>query len=328
MGYSPILKLIMQIPFLSKIFRKAAGSSGRVVACFRGDNVVLVRVGRSGEKIKVLSFSVNQLSSRTAAELAKCTSNLRLNDFQYSTLLGSAEYQLLSVDAPNVPVEEMKAAVRWRVKDTLGYPVDDAAIDVLQIPNGKQGAERAQSLYVVAATNSLIKKRIALFEDAKLALNIIDIPEMAQRNIASLFEDKGRGLAMLAFDETGGLLTFTGDGELYLARRIEISMGQLQDADENLRQQSYERLELEMQRSMDSFDRNFNHIAVNRLVVAASSSTGLHEKLRENMYVPVERLDLSLVLDLTEVPELAGEDAQLDAFYALGAALRQESGVA
>jgi MSHA biogenesis protein MshI len=151
---------------------------------------------------------------------------------------------------------------------------------------------------------------------------------MAQRNIAAQYENEGRGLALLAFDDTGGLLTFTGGGELYLARRIEISLGQLQDADENLRQQSYDRLELELQRSMDSFDRNFHHTAVNRLVVAAPVASGLIEKLRENMYVPVERVDLSQVLDLSEVPELLNEEAQLDAFYALGAALREEGSVA
>jgi MSHA biogenesis protein MshI len=314
----------MQIPILSRLFRKPAGNSGRVVTSFRGDDFLMVRLNSAADKAQVVSYAVRQLATRDAAELAKCCNSLQLSAYQFSTLLSINEYQLLTVDAPNVPAEELKSAVRWRVKDTLGYPADEAAIDVLQIPKGNQGVERAQSLYVVAATNSLIAKRIALFEDAKLALNVIDIPEMAQRNVAALLEDEGRGLALLAFDETGGLLTFTGHGELYLARRIEISIGQLRDADENLRQQAYDRLELEVQRSMDSFDRNFNHIAVSRLVVAASSETGLVEKFRGNMYVPVERLDFSNILDLSAVPELMNEEAQMDAFYVLGAALREE----
>lgn len=318
----------MKIPLLSKLFRRASGSSGRVTACFRGNNALFIRVGQFGDKAKVLSYSVRQLAERNAYELAKCCSSLSLSGYAYSTLLNNSEYQLLTVDAPNVPAEELKSAVRWRLKDTLGYPADDAVLDVLQIPKGGMGGERGQSLYVVAARNTLIKKRISLFEDAKLDLNVIDIPEMAQRNIAALYENEGRGLAMLAFDETGGLLTFTGGGELYLARRIEISLGQLQDADENLRQQSYDRLELELQRSMDAFERNFNHIAVNRLLVAAPVAAGLVEKLRGNMYVPVERVDLTQVLDLSEVPELLNEEAQLDAFYALGAALREEGSAA
>jgi MSHA biogenesis protein MshI len=147
---------------------------------------------------------------------------------------------------------------------------------------------------------------------------------MAQRNIAALFEDEGRGLALLAFDENGGMLTFTGSGELYLARRIEISLGQLQDADEGLRRQAFDRLELEVQRSLDYFDRQSNHITVKRMLVAVPRAVGLVDVLQENMDVDVERLDLSQVLDLTEAPELASDEAQADAFYALGAALRQE----
>jgi len=97
---------------------------------------------------------------------------------------------------------------------------------------------------------------------------VIDIPETAQRNIAALFEMEGRGLAMLVFGDEGGLLTITCDGELFLARRLDITLGQLQDADENLRQQYLDRVELEVQRSLDYFDRQFHHIPVNRLILS------------------------------------------------------------
>ena len=314
----------MKISFLSNLFKKTRGESGRVVACFRGDLVLLVRVKQAKGKIKVVSFAVRGLSGRTASELAKLCDTLSFSGFRFSTLLGNSEYQLQMVEAPNVPPEELKAAVRWRVKDTLNYHVDDATIDVLKIPSGKQLSERAQSMYVVAASNDVIRKRIAMFEDAKLDLDIIDIPEMAQRNVAALFEEDGRGLALLAFDESGGTLTFTGGGELYLARRIEISLGQLQDADESLRRQSFERLELEVQRSLDYFDRQFSHISVKRLLVALPYQIGLVKVLQENLGVDVERLDLSQVMDLSAIPELASEEAQMDAFYALGAALRVE----
>lgn len=314
----------MHIPYISNLFRRASGEQARVVACFRGNVALFVRVKRIGDKAKVATYAVRQLPERSSPELARSCNALHLGGLQFSTLLGSDEYQLVVVEAPNVPAEELKAAIRWRIKDTLSYHVDDATIDVLQIPSGKQGAERAQSLYVVAASNEVIKKRIALFDDAKLNLDIIDIPEMAQRNIAALFEDAGRGLALLAFDESGGMLTFTGSGELYLARRIEISLGQLQDADESLRRQFFDRLELEVQRSLDYFDRQFNHLAISRMLVAVPRAVGLVEVLQENLDVDVERLDLSQVLDLTEAPELASDEAQVDALYALGAALRQE----
>jgi MSHA biogenesis protein MshI len=129
---------------------------------------------------------------------------------------------------------------------------------------------------------------------------------------------------VLAFDENGGLLTFTAAGELYLARRIEISRGQLLDANDSLRQQALDRLELEVQRSLDYVDRQFNYVSVNRMLVSAPRQSGLVERLSGNLSVPVERLDLTQVLDLTAVPELADSDVQADALHVLGAALRQE----
>ena len=147
---------------------------------------------------------------------------------------------------------------------------------------------------------------------------------MAQRNIAKLFEQEGRALAMLAFDENGCLLTFTGNGELYMARRIEISAGQLQDANETIRQQYQDRLELELQRSIDHFDRQFKHLTVKRMLVSAPQQLGLLEKLADNLDLPVEKLELSEVMDLGSIPERVGEESMVYALHTLGAALRQE----
>src|SRR5438067_7603301 len=51
----------------------------------------------------------------------------------------------------------------------------------------------------------------------------------AQRNISALLEPEGRGVAMLSFDADGGLLTVTFKAELYLARRIDVTLEQLLD---------------------------------------------------------------------------------------------------
>jgi len=202
--------------------------------------------------------------------------------------------------------------------------VDDATIDVLKIPINKAAGERPQSLYAVAAPNNTIRKIEALFEKANIDLNVIDIPEMAQRNMAALFEEGERGLALLAFDDSGGLLTFTCGGELYLARRIEITLGQLQSADEDMRQQHLERLELELQRSMDYFGRQYSYIPLTRLLVSAPESLGLVELLSPGLDVSVEQLDLAQVLDISAVPDLANSEFAVRAFLPLGAALRHE----
>lgn len=315
----------MQMPALSNLFNGGSREAGWFAICVNKSGVCLAEVTRTGDLPRVATCSFHPATDVSATVLERICKDARVGKHQFTTLLAPGEYQMLVVDAPNVPVDELKSAIRWRIKDALSYHIDDATVDVLQIPSGKYGAERPQSMYAVAASNVTIKKRIALFEHAKIDLKVIDIPEMAQRNIAELFEEEGRALALLAFDEEdGGLLTFTSGGELYLARRIEITLGQLQDANLELRQQYLDRVELEVQRSLDYFGRQYHYIPVNRLLVSAPEDIELEKSLGKNLDLPVARLDLEQVMDISAVPELQRKDYAMFALQALGAALRQE----
>ena len=321
--------LIMKFPFLSNIFRRSSHSGVDFVVTTSGNTLYCVQVNQIAGRPHVATYLKHQLTGEkstatTTVALEKIRKRLGSASFQFSTLLAPGEYQLLQVEAPNVPDEEIKSAVRWSIKDSLNFHVDDAALDVFTIPSGTAIGERKKSLYVVAASSVVIKKCTDLFQRAHMKLRVIDIPEMAQRNVAALYEQEGRALALLAFDDSGGLLTFTCNGELYLARRIEISIGQLQDANETLRQQYVDRLELEMQRSIDHFDRQFSHLGVNRLLVSAPQELGLVEQLGNYLGMPVQKLELSEVMDFSATPELVAEDAQVYAFHVIGAAMRQE----
>lgn len=263
----------------------------------------------------------------SVSTLERLRREANLGGHHFTSLLAPGEYQILLVEAPNVPAEELKTAIRWKIKDSLNCHIDNATVDVLLIPASKSGPERAQSVYAVAAANDIIQKHMALFEQAKISVDVIDIPEMAQRNIAALFEQEDHALVLLAFDDNGGLLTFTSGGELYLARRIDINAGQLQDANENLREQCRDRVELELQRSLDYFDRQFNHLSVSRVLVSAPDSAGLVEYLASTMGTKVERLDLSQGMDISAAPALADSEFAAYALPTLGAALRREGSV-
>ncbi|MEG1055575.1 MAG: agglutinin biogenesis protein MshI, partial [Janthinobacterium sp.] len=111
---------------------------------------------------------------------------------------------------------------------------------------------------------------------------------------------------------------------LYLARRIDVTVTQLADASDTQRQQCYDKITLELQRSFDHFDRQFHFITIARLVLAPTGSDGLHGYLADNLYMPVEALDLATLFDFSKVPDLSAAAGQARFFLALGAALRQE----
>jgi MSHA biogenesis protein MshI len=166
-----------------------------------------------------------------------------------------------------------------------------------------------------------------LFADAKLPLSVIDVPEMAQRNLSVRLEVEGRGLAMLSFDVHGGLLTVTYGGELYLSRRLDITSTDLGTQDVRERDASFERISLELQRSLDHFDRQHNYITTAKLVVSplGEVATLLQQYLASNMYLPVEIMDLAQIVNLEKIPELKSAERQGAFLSIIGAALRQEA---
>jgi len=306
-------------------FSKPKKTDGWLAFALHGDGISAAHVKRAaGGKPQVRLAQFFSTDKRPLAEvLEKIGKELHANSFNCSTLLGGREYNLMAVEAPAVDASEMRTAVRWRLKDMLDFPVDKATIDILDIPVDKAMQARGSTIFAVAANNKTIEERQHLFGDAAIHMRVIDIPEMAQRNISALLEPDGRGLAMLSFNADGGLLTVTYKGELYLSRRIDVAMELLADPDHERRHAQFDKITLELQRSLDHFDRQFNFINVSKLVLTPSGAVGLDEYLSSNLYTPVETMDLATVLDFTQVPELADVATQQRFFMTLGAALRQ-----
>lgn len=303
---------------------------GWLAVSLRGDHIDLVHARRTANgRPEIVLCDTYRTEGSEAEALARLRKELKLDQFRCTTLLKFADYQMHNLDAPNVPAAELKNAVRWRVKDIIDYPLEQATVDVLDVPVDKNGVSRNHSVYAITARNESVERTIKPFNEAKVPLEAIDIPACAQRNIAALFEQEGRGLASLAFHEECGKLIFTSGGEVYLTRRIEITLAQIMEPDVERRNQNFERIALELQRSLDHFDRQFNYVPVSKLILAPlPEDIGLLQYLASNIYVPVEPMDLAAVLDFPAVPELKHPARQAQCLAAIGAALRDETVVA
>ncbi len=255
------------------------------------------------------------------ASVERAKRDHRLARYQCTTMLRPGEYDVLLVEAPNVPRTEMKSALRWKVKDMVDYPIDDATIDFLDIPaEDGAAAGRTHQLYAVLARNEVIQGRIQRFHDAGLALSVIDIPEAAQRNVAALYEDQDRGVALAYFGRDWGLLTISRRGELYFSRRLELGVdalaADLEDAGGPL-----DRVALEIQRTLDHFERQFRHVAVNKVLLAPTGRpTRLREVLQPRFELPVQEIELADVLAFDGAAVDANTQWRL--FHHFGAALR------
>ncbi len=306
-------------------FSKKKDQTGWMAISTDTDAIRLAHVDRPAQgKPRVDRWGIVKRAGKDGAELQQATEKYGLGRYRCATLLHPAEYQLLMVDAPNVPREELKAAIRWRVKDLLDYHIDDATMDVLDIPVDKDAAGKSHYMYAVAAKNEIVQGQIAQFEQAKIPLQVIDIPETAQRNIAQLYETADRGIGMLTFDHAGGLFTLSFEGELYLARRLELTWSQLAGAQASQRQAYFERIGVELQRSLDHFERQYQNITLSELLLGPTpEDIGLQAFLSSQLYLPLRQIDLAEALEF--VGDEMGVDQQWQLLHVLGAALRLEA---
>jgi MSHA biogenesis protein MshI len=269
---------------------------------------------------EVSRFAARDLQD-ARSPIDRVTRELKLGRYQCSTMLRAGEYDILLVDAPNVPRAEMKSALRWKVKGMVDYSMDGTSLDFLTVPAGGAAEGRAQQVYAVLARNEILEARVRKFDDAGIALAVIDIPDTAQRNIAALYQSEGRAIALAYFGANTGLLTISHGAELYLTRRLELGVEELAEDTQAAEGGAHDHVVLEIQRTLDHFERQFRNLAVGRLLLApAGRPTRLREILTERFEMPVQQIDLTEVLSFgADKPD---EAMQWRLFHHFGAALR------
>ncbi len=278
------------MPVIARLRNARPESWCAVIA--RTRSVELARVARGGEGRPVLAaYTSGVVRGEPGEALGHLRRQQHLAKARITTLLSPGEYQLLTVEAPDVPEAELRTAVRWSIRDLVDYPVDSATVDAVPIPPPRGG--RARNLFAVAARNEHVARCMRLFDDAKLPLACIDVPEFAQRNVAALFEEPGRALALFVPGDAGSLLTITSGGELLAVRAGDFPAGQFETAAGEGRDALFERLVLELQRTLDNFDRQFGGLPVSRLLLAPfAGADALRAHLAGNLDASVDVLDL------------------------------------
>lgn len=275
---------------------------------------VAVRLEAAASKFRVAAFALHEAPVPTAGVLSHLAGEAGLKKAPLIALLPPETYQVLMLEAPAVPDEELNRAVRWKIKDMLDCHVDDAVFELLKLPGS--GNARPAYLYAVATRADLIRGVLAMYRESALAIEVIDIEETAQRNIATQLEPPGHAVGLLHVFGERALATFTYGGELALARRVDLR-GIAAD-------EMAERLALETQRSIDYFERQFHALPLAKLYLAPSvDGDNLYRHLHEQLTLPVERLDMELIFDFAAYAELRQPAVQARVFHALGAAMRE-----
>lgn len=258
--------------------------SDSLVVSWAGQSLVYVRARLREDGLhEVLQLGVERQSSDSADEFAKRLSGLGLRGFDAHVMLRPEQYQVLQIEAPAVAPEEMRAAARWQIRDMVDQHMDDITLDVMRVGGGKVGA--GGQLFVVVAGNAVLAEVLRLGQTLQWEVPVVDIQETAQRNLQTLLaRQDGRveraNAALMMLNEHQALLTISANGELFYSRRIDLAPDFLdkpwqQDAagafvvDEDAAQ----RFLVEIQRSLDVWDRTWSDLPLDGLWVEAGVRT-------------------------------------------------------
>jgi MSHA biogenesis protein MshI len=289
-----------------------------VIPCDTGTAVATIRQVKSGKPLlEQATFQQHAPGHDADGSVRRIVRDQDLGRKACTTLLGIGQYQLLMVEAPEVPQAELKAAIRWRIRDLIDFHIDDAVLDVFDTPpSGARGVQ--EHLYAVVARSAVVRETVDRFRNAGAGLDVIDIPELALRNVAAQLDPENSGLALLFFEAERGLITLTRGPTLYLARSLEIGYTQLNESPALM-----ERLALELQRSMDYYDRHFQQAPVTRIAVAPFPGlTPLFvQQLEGQVGIPATRVAIDDVVGVSDPIE---DDRAAEIFLAVAAALRAE----
>src|SRR5690606_14958471 len=143
------------------ILKKSIAQNITVAVCPTATGVTLAQVRREPGLPAVLEVCESHEAKKT--ELAGLLSQLcrqhDLDSYTCISVMDAGSYNLLLVEAPDVQPAELRAAIRWKIKDMIDFHLDDAVIDVFEVPDQK-AAGRNQMMYAVVARASKVKQRI------------------------------------------------------------------------------------------------------------------------------------------------------------------------
>ncbi|MDH3326507.1 MAG: hypothetical protein OEM38_07310 [Gammaproteobacteria bacterium] len=235
--------------------------------------------------VEDLEFCEGELNSHPLL-LKHLAKSRNLKKTHCNTYIHNQFYQLLLTDKPSVPDEDLTNALHWEIKDLLINPIDDVTLDTFSAPDYGIGKKH---INIVAANKAKISEIAKQFEEAKLDLNAIDIEEFAIRNLVILDKYEKLGVVTLWLSSEHGKILFFSDDNLHLIRNIDIGFNAITN---NLN--GMENIALEVQRSIDYFERHYNQIPISNLLLMpiGLESSGFEKFLKQNLSLSCHKYEI------------------------------------
>ena len=236
------------------------------------------------------------------------------------SVLDPGGYHLLLVEAPDVPAEELRAAVRWRIKDLIDFHIDDAVIDVFEMPRHARGGAN-RMMYAVTAKAEFVKQQIEL--DRKRRAQARRDRHSGAR--AAQYRDAARDPRSAAprsctSANRRSTLLLVRQGVLYLDAPHRDRRGHARRG-RRAAPELVAGLALEVRRSLDYFESHYEQTSIQQLHVSGLEACR-SQSLARDLGIAVHEVDLTDAV--RDRPKTLSPELQRLCMPAIGAALRHD----
>ncbi|GAB58329.1 hypothetical protein [Rheinheimera nanhaiensis] len=209
---------------------------------------------------------------------------------QLQLILAPEFYQVVQLDKPALTDAEMLQALPWQIKDLVSIAPEDIIADYIDLPGSGNSAAKINA---VAASAAGLQQLLKPIHEAGINLTAI----MPEEWLAGRLVTAGTQATMLVIHqpEQEVLIQIVRNGELYFSRRTRgfsrlhlASAGELADG-------TLDRLQLELQRSMDYFESQLKQPPVRDIFLLMSEADSMCELFRQSGFSRVQPLPLPAI---------------------------------
>ncbi|MBA6288056.1 MSHA biogenesis protein MshI [Colwellia sp. MB3u-4] len=204
---------------------------------------------------------------------------------QCHLVLAHAHSQIVQVDKPNVPAAEIKAALKWQIKDLVSIAPENMMLDYFDGPTLAGGHEK---INVVCVAKNDLMELVSIFNDAQLNINSITTEEFAFASLLPMQQDAVLFVCQQPNEEIN--LLIVKNGQLFFSRRLRGFAHIANKSEDELTMGIIDSLSLEIQRSTDYFERQLKQAPIKtiEILLPLEQEAFLARKLAENTNVEVK----------------------------------------
>lgn len=299
------------------MFRKKSATKGLTSVVLTGDGVSLAHIKNAALQPELdACFHIPTANPlKEPKKIGDAVSEQGLAGSQAVIVLPEGSYQVLLVEKPDVPNEELAEALRWRIKDMVSFDIETAVIDFVELPDDAYRG-RSSMVYAVVAQQDNVDELTDWCEEIGLEPAIVDVPEFALLNLTEDLADSEAGLAIFYIGGTASSINLLSDQALYFTRNLAYHR--------NSPPENASGAVLELQRSLDYYESQVGKPPCVRLAVMPlqEDDAPLMNELRYNLALDIHSLNLDNLIESSVelTPELQSKTT-----LAIAAALRSDS---